>query len=177
MKKFIIGLILGLILVPSAAVVYFVTGMAPAATTDPPMPFEKLIAGASLHARITREMPSTSPVQANEATYLAGADVYRMDCAMCHGLPHQPEQDVAKGMYPKPPQLFQPHHDVADDPAGMTYWKVKNGIRLTGMPGFGGSLSEQQMWQVSVLLANGDKLPSTVQQALAAPSPAAPAPK
>ncbi|HEV2350348.1 MAG TPA: c-type cytochrome [Terriglobia bacterium] len=177
MKKFILGLILGLILVPAGAVFYFVSGMAPAATADPPMPFEKLIAGASLHARITKEMPTSSPVQANEATYLAGADVYRMDCAMCHGLPKQPVPDIAKGMFPKPPQLFQPHHDVADDPAGMTFWKVKNGIRLTGMPSFGASLSDQQMWQVSELLANGDKLPASVHQALAPPPSSAPATK
>jgi thiosulfate dehydrogenase len=173
MKKFILGLILGLILVPVGAVVYFVTGMAPAATSDPPMPFEKMIAGAALHAKISREMPTSSPVQANEATFLAGADVYRMDCAMCHGLPNKPEPDVAKGMYPKPPQLFQPHQDVADDPAGMTFWKVKNGIRLTGMPGFAASLSEKQMWQVSEMLAHGDKLPDSVIQSLA-PAPAAP---
>jgi thiosulfate dehydrogenase len=172
MKKFILGLILGLILVPSAVVCYFVLGIAPAATSDPPMPFEKFIAKSALHARISREMPTTPPVQANEETFLAGADVYSMDCAMCHGLPHHPEPDVAKGMYPPPPQLFEPQHDVADDPAGETFWKVKNGIRLTGMPGFAASLSDKQMWQVSVLLANGDKLPATVEQELA-PSPSA----
>jgi mono/diheme cytochrome c family protein len=171
MKKFILGLILGLILIPAGTVFYFVSGMAPAATTDPPMPFEKMIAKAALKAKITREMPASSPLPANDATYLAGADVYRMDCAMCHGLPQQAEPAAAKGMYPKPPQLFQPHHDVADDPVGMTFWKVKNGIRLTGMPGFAASLSDEQMWQVSVLLANGDKLPATVQKALANPVP------
>lgn len=177
MKKFILGLILGLILVPSAAVIYFVTGMAPAATSDPPMPFEKIIAGAALRAKINKEMPAGSPIEANEAAFLAGADVYRMDCAMCHGLPQQPEPAVAKGMFPKPPQLFQPHHDVADDPAGETYWKVKNGIRLTGMPGFAGSLSDERIWQVSLLLAHGDKLPANVQQALSGPPPAGSATK
>src|SRR5690348_13473220 len=130
MKKFILGLILGLILVPSAVLCYFVLGFAPAATSDPPMPFEKMIARAALRAKISKEMPAGSPIEANEAAFLAGADVYRMDCAMCHGLPQQPEPAIAKGMFPKPPQLFQPHHDVADDPAGMTYWKVRNGIRL-----------------------------------------------
>ena len=176
MKKFILGLILGLIFVPSAAVLYFVSGMAPAATADPPMPFEKLIAKSALEARISKEMPSSAPLQANEATYHAGAELYRMDCAMCHGLPKQPVPVVAKGMFPKPPQLFG-GHTVADDPAGMTFWKVKNGIRLTGMPGFGTSLSDEQMWQVSLLLANGDKLPASVQQALAAPPSAVSPPK
>ena len=52
---------------------------------------------------------------------------------------------------------------------GVTYWKVANGIRLTGMPGFSGSLSNEQMWQVSLLLSNADKLPATALAALREP--------
>jgi thiosulfate dehydrogenase len=58
---------------------------------------------------------------------------------------------------------------VTDDPAGVTYWKVANGIRLTGMPGYSGSLSSDQMWQVSLLLANADKLPTNVLNTLQQP--------
>jgi mono/diheme cytochrome c family protein len=46
---------------------------------------------------------------------------------------------------------------VTDDPPGETYWKVANGIRLTGMPAFKDALTETEMWQVSLLLANADK--------------------
>jgi mono/diheme cytochrome c family protein len=46
---------------------------------------------------------------------------------------------------------------VSDDPPGETYWKVANGIRLTGMPAFKDVLTETEMWQVSLLLANADK--------------------
>jgi hypothetical protein len=78
-------------------------------------------------------------------------------------------------MYPRPPQLFQ-GKGVTDDEPGETYWKVFNGIRLTGMPGFSKSLSETQMWQISLLLANADKLPSSVKGSLVAPAPAVPTP-
>ena len=60
---------------------------------------------------------------------------------------------------------------MTDDPPGETYWKVANGIRLTGMPGFTGSLTTEQMWQVSLMLANSDKLPAAVRAALAQPLP------
>jgi mono/diheme cytochrome c family protein len=71
------------------------------------------------------------------------------------------------------------HHDedvvgVSDDPPGETYWKVANGIRLTGMPAYKNVLSETEMWQVSQLLANADKLPADVTAALQ-PTPAVPA--
>jgi mono/diheme cytochrome c family protein len=53
---------------------------------------------------------------------------------------------------------------------------VANGIRLTGMPGFGEMLSKTQVWQVSQMLKNADKLPASTTAALAeAPAPASPA--
>jgi mono/diheme cytochrome c family protein len=58
---------------------------------------------------------------------------------------------------------------VTDDPAGETYWKAANGIRLTGMPGYRGTLTDTQLWQVSLMLANADKLPASVKAAVAAP--------
>jgi hypothetical protein len=57
---------------------------------------------------------------------------------------------------------------VTGDPAGFTYWKVANGIRLTGMPAFTGTLYDVQIWQVSQLLANGSRLPSTARHLLSA---------
>jgi len=55
---------------------------------------------------------------------------------------------------------------VTDDPQGATYWKVTNGIRFSGMPGFGKTLSGTERWQVTLLLKNADKLPPTVHAAL-----------
>ncbi len=52
-------------------------------------------------------------------------------------------------------------------PPGETYWKVANGIRLTGMPGFEKSLSPTEMWQLSLLLADADKLPPSAKSVLA----------
>jgi mono/diheme cytochrome c family protein len=75
---------------------------------------------------------------------------------------------IAKGMFPKPPELMQ-DKGVTDDPPEETYWKVVNGIRLTGMPGFRGNLSDTQAWQVSLLLAHADHLPDSVKSALASP--------
>jgi mono/diheme cytochrome c family protein len=63
---------------------------------------------------------------------------------------------------------------VSDDPPAETHWKVANGIRLTGMPAFNQVLSENQMWQVSLLLANADKPlpPSAVEILRGLPPPA-----
>ncbi|HKU27627.1 MAG TPA: hypothetical protein VJQ54_19305, partial [Candidatus Sulfotelmatobacter sp.] len=75
--KFILGIVVGIILVALAGYFYFATGSAPVATTDSPMPFEAMMANKALHARIDKEMPKTVPIAADEATYMAGADIYR----------------------------------------------------------------------------------------------------
>ena len=150
--------------------VYFASGRAPVATTDSDMPFEVSLAHKARNARIDRDMPKSVPIQATEANYLVGAEVYKQNCAVCHGLPGAPKTAIATGMYPRPPQLFE-GKGVTDDEPGETYWKTFNGFRLTGMPGFSKSLSETQMWQVSLLLAYADKVPASVKAAL---TPAAP---
>ncbi len=167
--KFLAGLILGMILVPALVYFYFTGGSAPVATTDPDMPFEATLARKAQNVRIAKDMPKNIPIQPTEANYLAGAEVYKNDCAICHGTLGAPKTPIATGMYPRPPQLFM-GKGVTDDEPGETYWKVFNGFRLTGMPGFSKSLSETQMWQVSLLLANADKLPPSVKTALVAPA-------
>ncbi len=177
--KFFVGLLLGLLIVPFGLYLYMTGGSAPVATTDSDMPFENYFAHKALDARIAKDMPKTVPVQPTEANYLAGADLYKQHCAVCHGLPLTPKSAIATGMYPHPPLLFE-GKGVTDDEPGESYWKIFNGIRLSGMPGFSKSLTETQMWQIALLIANADKLPASAKAALVAPPapslPAAPAP-
>ncbi len=164
----VLGMILGAAAIVFGVYFYFVTGRAPVATSAPPMPFEKKLAHQALSATLDREMPKTVPLQPDEPTLAAGAQLYREHCAMCHGLPQQKPTLIAAGMFPHPPKLLE-GKGVTDDEPGESYWKVANGIRLTGMPGFRPRLSETQMWQVSLLVANADKLPKSVHDALAVP--------
>src|ERR1700674_1222653 len=171
-KAFVIGILIGVLLVAAGACVYFTKGWAPVAVADPPMLFEKKLAHGALNARIGKDPHSDpAPVPVTEATYLAGADVYKQNCAVCHGLPGEPQSAIGQGMFPKPPELFH-GTGVTDDPAWETYWKAKNGIRLTGMPGFQKALNDTQLWQVSVLLANADKISPAVKAALTSAPPA-----
>jgi mono/diheme cytochrome c family protein len=139
------------------------------------MPFEKTLAKMGQHARMDKEMPKSVPIAADETAFVAGAQIYKDHCAVCHGLPGQPQTAIAHGMFPKPPKLME-GTGVTDDPPGESYWKVAGGIRMTGMPGFDKTLSTTQMWQVSLLVANADKLPRVAKDSLTAvPAPAMPA--
>jgi thiosulfate dehydrogenase len=169
LKKFIFGLIVGLLLPLIGGYFYIKAGMMPVATASAPLPMEEKIAHMALKARMQKEPLKQSPVPADESNMTQGAHVYLENCAFCHGYPDQPASSAAKGMFPLPPQLLSHDEMVTDDPAGETYWKVSNGIRLTGMPGFNDMLTSTQMWQVSQMLAHADKLPDPTKAVLVKP--------
>lgn len=160
----------GIILVPLGALLYLRVGAPPVAVTDAPFPFEKTIVHIPLDERIHRDMPTVVPIQATPENLVAGAVIYKQNCAMCHGVPNH-DATIATHIYPPAPQLWKSHRPgvvgVSDDPAGETFWKVKNGIRLAAMPAYADLLSENQMWQVSLLVSKADQpLPSAAQAQL-----------
>lgn len=164
-KGIVIGFILAIAISVACVFLYFSAGMAPVATADPPMPFEKKLANMALDAHIEKQHIPPSAVPADEPDLIAGARVYKQQCASCHGLPGQSPVDYATTMFPKPPQLFV-GKGVTDDPASETYWKAANGIRLSGMPSFKAKLSDTELWQVSELLAHANEIPESVKRAL-----------
>ena len=119
MKLFLIGLIVGLIAIPLCVFIYFMTGGAPAATAAASMPFEKTLAHGALQAHIAKEMPKTVPVPGDEPNFLAGANVYRENCAVCHGFPGGTPTAISRGMFPRPPKLLE-GKGVTDDPPAET---------------------------------------------------------
>jgi mono/diheme cytochrome c family protein len=164
MGRLLLGIVIGLLFLPAVAWFWLHDGHPSVAVADAPLPFERELTSAPLHARIDRDiaaLPKEIPVQANEATFVAGAHIYREQCAFCHAV-YDKQSDVGGHMFPAAPPLWQKHGKsdvvgVSDDPPAETYWKVANGIRLTGMPAYGKVLSPTEIWQVSLLLANANK--------------------
>jgi thiosulfate dehydrogenase len=169
-----LAFVLGLLIIPVTVYAWFSFGHPPVAAGDSPFPFEAQIVRQPLGARIEREAPKQSPLPLNDANLNAGGETYRTQCASCHGLKAHPSQ-FGTTMYPEATQLWEKHGHkgvvgVSDDPAGETFWKIKNGIRLTGMPSYQSLLSEDQMWQVSLLLSSADKpLPQAADDSVSKP--------
>ena len=164
---FLAGVLVGVaVIVPLGAYLFARSGGIAMATTAKPLPFEKAFARTALHASIGDAAKMASPLQPTEANLTAGARVYIEDCAVCHGLPGQPQTRIAKGEFPPPPQLFAPDAMVTTDPEGETHWKVAHGIRLSGMPGFANTLSGDEQWQVTMLVSHADKLPAATNAVL-----------
>jgi len=166
-RAVLLGIALGIAGMVGFVYWYFASGRAPVAVTSADMPFERKFARMGLRSYL-RKLPHPDPqVPPDEKNVLEGAKVYKQNCAVCHGVPDAPTTAIAQGMAPKPPQLFE-GIGVTDDAPWKIYWKVEGGIRMTGMPGFKDALTEPQIWQVTQLLKNADKISQAVKTELTA---------
>ncbi|MGA2706797.1 MAG: c-type cytochrome [Steroidobacteraceae bacterium] len=166
MLKCLVG---GIVFTVAAAVggVYLLVqnGLIPANADAKPSRLETWIAETSLDATLRRDAPKQdNPVALTEQNLSDGVHLFAQNCAVCHGSAQgaPSPSPIAKGLYQRPPQLAT--DGVEDDPEGVTFWKIKHGIRLTGMPSFRSSLSDQQIWTLALFLKHMDKLPPAVQQ-------------
>jgi len=76
-----------------------------------------------------------------------GAANYDAMCAQCHLAPGMETSELFQGLNPKPPVLYKDTH-VADMSDANTFWVIKNGIKMTGMPGWGINNSDEQIWDM-----------------------------
>ncbi len=141
------------------------SGLIPANADATPGGMELWIASTSLNATLNREAPkSPNPIPMTDANLIHGIDLYAQHCAICHGAANgiASASPVAKGLYPKPPQLAA--DGVEDDPEGFSFWKIKHGIRLTGMPSWKDALNDRQIWTLALFLKHMDKLPPAAEE-------------
>jgi mono/diheme cytochrome c family protein len=85
-----------------------------------------------------------------------GFEHYNEMCVMCHGAPGVEPGEAREGLNPKPP-LFAKAKDLPNDPPGETFWVIKNGIKMTGMPAWGPTHSDDKIWAMAAFVR---KLPS-----------------
>ena len=166
MKNILLGIMIGICLPFALGYLFLINGGIPMNTRAKLLPLENWIAQKALSISYKNEVQSQPPFAVDQAHLRTGAKTYLHNCAGCHGLPNHEPPRFAKGMFPRPPALFTKEGTVTDDPIGKVYWKTKNGIRLSGMPGYVDNLSDTEIWEVSALLVNADKLTDTVKKEL-----------
>jgi mono/diheme cytochrome c family protein len=165
LKGVVLGVAITLAVALIVAYVLLRSGLISANADAEPGGLETWMAGTSLDATLRRDAPlDKNPVELTEQNLLSGVRLFAQNCAVCHGSAQgaASPSPIAKGLYQKPPQLAT--DGVEDDAEGVSFWKIKHGIRLTGMPSFGHSLSDQQIWTLALFLKHMDKLPPAVQQ-------------
>ena len=99
----------------------------------------------------------TPPGLDDPAKILIGVEHYAAHCAVCHGAPGVPQGDIARGLYPAPPNLATAASLYS--PAEL-FWILKHGIKMTGMPAWSDH-SDDELWATVGFL---EKLPGMSEQ-------------
>jgi len=165
LKGAILGVALTLAMALIGAYSLVKSGLIPANADAKPGQLETWMARTSLEATLDRNAPKgPNPMALTEHNLLNGVRLFAQNCAVCHGSANgtASASPIAKGLYQNPPQFAT--DGVEDDLEGVSFWKIKHGIRLTGMPSFGHSLSDAQIWTLAQFLKHMDKLPPDVEQ-------------
>ena len=164
-RGFILGIVATVLAAAGSAYVVLSFGLVPAGTDAKPIWLEGWAARTSLRATLKREAPQgPNPVALTDANLIVGIELYGKHCAICHGTAKGDAAiSPARGEYPMPPQLAS--DGVEDDPEGVSFWKIKNGIRWTGMPAWKATLNDQQIWTLALFLKHMDKLPPAAEAA------------
>lgn len=93
-----------------------------------------------------------------DAMAQAGRNYFGKTCVMCHGAPGVDPGEIGKGLNPQPPYLAA--EGAQWDPTEV-FWVLQHGIKMTGMPAFGPTHSEDELWN---LVAFVQKLPGMTAQ-------------
>lgn len=145
--KFLMGIVFGIALVAfgAAAVVY--TGSFNTAATIPPSRLEKRIATFALDRSVAKRAPAReNPLPATPETRREGLREYRSHCLVCHGAPGVDPGPIGQGLNPGAPDLSLPRVQARTD--GELFWITSEGIRMTGMPAFGPTEDEEEIWHM-----------------------------
>jgi mono/diheme cytochrome c family protein len=111
-----------------------------------PGPLETRMVNLAKHSVIrlaSRHEIPPSPVD-TRASLAAGGTHYSLDCGICHGIDGQSQTPSGRWMYPRAADLTSKQVQSYSDQE--LFWIINNGIRFTGMPGFGKMETPERIW-------------------------------
>ncbi|HEX8726575.1 MAG TPA: cytochrome c [Gemmatimonadaceae bacterium] len=160
MRKFILGFVTAVVLLPIAAFAFVRLGLVDPRADIPVNGLERRVAMPSLDASVARRATAMPGLDdSSDVTLAAGMKVYEENCALCHGDALHPNAALAEALYPRAPQFAR---DAPDMPPHENLYIIRHGIRMSGMPAWGKVLSETQQRQVTAFLAHMDHLPPAI---------------
>ena len=102
------------------------------------------------------------PPLGNPAMIREGAEHYDAMCVSCHLAPGMRENEMRPGINPKPPLLGA----IPPENPAEQFWIVKHGLKMTGMPAWGITHSDQEIWNIVAFLQKLPGMPAQQYRAL-----------
>ncbi|RTR06490.1 c-type cytochrome [Halomonas nitroreducens] len=158
MFRILAGMALGLVLLAAGAMAYMHSGMYNVAASDDHLPLVDSALHSTMHASVsTRAEDVEVPDLDDPEMIRQGARAYEELCTACHLKPGLDGTVLRAGLNPMPPRLTEPGHR---SPAEQ-FWIIKHGIKMTGMPAWGVTHEDQELWEMVAFL---QRLPELSEQ-------------
>lgn len=163
MRGFIAGIIFTLLAIAVCVFAVSQFGLYPIGADNPPSGLERSLSMRAMDVYADKHKPEMeNPVQPTVENLTDGARLYEAHCALCHGGAKSKISPLGDKFNPPVPQLID---HVPDDEDSWVFWVTKHGVRMTGMPSWGSTLSDDQIWKVVAFIKHSEKLPPAVDAA------------
>jgi len=162
--KVFLGMVLAFVLALVVGAAFILTGSFNTSAAKPPGGLEKAVARLTLNRSVARRAPKAANPLSGPDVVRAGLAHYREMCVTCHGAPGVDASEAGDGLNPPAPDLTLPGVQARSD--GELFWIVQQGIRMTGMPAFGPTHKDPEIWKIVAFLRHLPQLTKDEQAAL-----------
>ena len=154
MKKVLVTLAIFLVLLVGLGIVAIYTGAYDVSAAKPEAPLTEWALSTMMDHSVKRQAKGIAvPSLEDPGLMSVGFDHYSEMCVTCHGSPSGGRSEAGRGLNPPAPDLSETAKDWT---SADLYWIIKNGIKMTGMPAFGPTHDEHELW---AMVAFVQKLP------------------
>lgn len=154
------------------AIVFVVLGVYDVSAVQQHTPPVYNVLDAALKRSISRRAAGIEPPPLDDPTMIEqGFHIFREQCVPCHGAPGVARHDMGKGLTPLPANLV---HTARTWSAAEMFWTIKNGIKMSGMPAWRFTYSDEAIWSVVAFLERLPELSPSEYKALVQASASTP---
>lgn len=144
------SLILALLLLAAGGLAFVYSGVYDVAATQPHSRAARWVLGTLMERSVRSRVDEVPEPPAESEELLAmGFHHYDEMCAVCHGAPGVERGEIGEGMEPEPPDLAE---EAGEWTLPEIFWITSHGIKMAGMPAFGPTHSEEELWGISMFV-------------------------
>lgn len=145
MKRFLLTLLIVLLVLGGVILFFAYSGVIDPAASRAHYPGVQWFLESARESGIASRTEDLSiPDLSSEALFENGLAHYHEMCVTCHGAPGIERSEVGRGLNPSPPDLATA--SFGEHEAAESFWTIKHGLRMSGMPAFGETHSDEEIW-------------------------------
>lgn len=143
--KFLEGFVAAFVVSAFAAFLVIISGAYNVAATAPHSELERVIFNSTMRHSVRARAGKETREVWSEDQVRSGFEEYDSMCITCHAAPGKEPGDIRKGLQPQPPNLAEAAKQWSSP---ELFWIIKNGVKMTGMPAFGPTHSDEKIWNI-----------------------------